>query len=63
MRLPGLMLHIARDGLFSKGQREEKLLKDTSQLKLQLKDFKYPHIRKAVIDKGENIRLGLVQIK
>jgi hypothetical protein len=57
------MLHIARDRLFAKGQGEEKLLKDTSQLKLQLKDLKYSHIREAIIDKSENIRLGPIQIK
>ena len=57
------MLHIARDRLFAKGQGEEKLLKDTSQLKLQLKDLKYSHIREAIIDKSENILIDPIQIK
>ena len=57
------MLYIAHDRLFAKGQGEEKLLKDTSQLTLQLKDLKYSHIREGVIDKSENIRIGSIQIK
>ena len=63
LRLLGPILYIARDSLFAKRLGEEKLLKDTLQLKLQLKDLKYPQIREAVIDKSEIFRLSLVQIK